>query len=93
MTFQVTIKFGQSFMSFLARHFEFCWAIFIDWSFNYVFLKAILNWNFRLLDSDFFIGLMLHHCLRRWPNIKTTLRRHFVFYGITTASSMLLCSI
>ena len=62
MTFQVTIKFEQSFMSFLAGHFEFCWAIFID-CFNYGFLKAIFNRNFRFLDSDFFIGLMLHHCL------------------------------
>ena len=34
------------------------------------FLEAILNWNFRLLDSDIFIGSMLYHCLRRW-SIKT----------------------
>ena len=57
------------------------------------FLKVILNWNFRLLDFYFFVGLMLYHCLRRWPNIKTTLRRRFVFDGITTVSSMVICSI
>ena len=59
----------------------------------FFFLKAILNWNFRLLDFDFFVGLMLYYCLRRWPNIKTTLRRRFVFDGITTVNSMLICSI
>ena len=52
-----------------------------------------IDWNFRFLDSDFFVGLMLYHCLRRWPNIKTTLRRRFVFDAITTVSSMLKCSI
>ena len=34
---------------------------------------------------------MLYHCLRRWPNIKTTLRRRFVFDAITTVSSMVKC--
>ena len=41
----------------------------------FIFWAAILNWNFRLLDSDFFVGLMLYHCLRCWSNIKTTLHR------------------
>ena len=36
---------------------------------------------------------MLYHCLRRRPNIKTTLRRRFVFDAITTVISMLICSI
>ena len=57
------------------------------------FLEAILNLTFRLLDSDFFVGLMLYHCLRRWPNINTTVRRPFKFDGITTISSMLKCNI
>ena len=30
------------------------------------------------------VGGMLYHCLRRWPNIKTTLDQHFVVAGITT---------
>ena len=41
------------------------------------------------MDSDFFVGLMLYHCLQRWQNIETTLHRHFVFDGITTDSSIL----
>ena len=44
-------------------------------------------------NSDFFIGLMLYHCLWRWQNIKTTLSRRFVFDAITTASSILKCTI
>ena len=36
---------------------------------------------------------MLYHCPQRWPNIKTTLRRRFVFDAFTTVSSMLISSI
>ena len=48
-----------------------------------------VDWNFRFLDSAFFVSLMLYHCLWYWQNIKTTLRRRFVFDAIKTASSML----
>ena len=72
------------FYDFFGSHFEF-WVIFIMTDYlYYVFLAAILNWNYKFLDSDFFVGLMLYHCLRCWPNIKTTLCRCFVFNGITT---------
>ena len=57
------------------------------------FLEAILNWNFSILETDFFVGLMLYPCLRHWPIIKKTLRRRFVFDAFTTVSSMLKFSI
>ena len=69
----------------------FLWQI--DWNFEYVFLAAILHWNFKLLYSDFGVGRMLHRCVRRWTNIKTTLCWRFVFDGITTVRSMSKCSI
>ena len=58
-----------------------------------LFLLWEIDWNFRFLDSDFFVGLMLYRCLRSWPNVKTTLRRRFVFDTFTTVSLMLICSI
>ena len=82
MIFQVTIMFGQRFVRFFGHHFKYCWVIFI---------MRYWDWNFRFLDSDFFLGLMLYHCLLRWPNIKTRLHRRFVFDAITTVSSMLKC--
>ena len=27
------------------------------------FLETILHWDFRFLDTDFLVGLMLYHCL------------------------------
>ena len=44
MTFQVTIVFGPSFMSFLAGQCEFCWVIFaiLLTGILICFLKAIL---------------------------------------------------
>ena len=83
MTFQVTIMFGLRFVRFLATILNIA-GLFSLWE---------IDWNFRFLDSDFFVGLMLYHCLRRWPNIETTLRRCFVFDAFTTVSSMLICSI
>ena len=86
-----TIMFELSCMIF-GGHFELCCVVFImtDWlEFCLcVFFAAILNYNFSLLDSDLFVGLMLYQCLWRWPNIKTTLRRRFIFDGITTVSSI-----
>ena len=83
MTFQVTIMFGLRFVRFLATILNIV-ELFLLWQ---------IAWNFWFLDSDFFVGLMLYHCLRRWPIIKTTLRRRFVFDAFTTVSSMLICSI
>ena len=83
MTFQVTILFRLRFVRFLATILNI-FGLFLLWD---------IDWNFRFLDSDLFLGLMLYHCLRRWPNIKTTLRRRFVFDAITTVSSMLKCRI
>ena len=96
MTLQVTIMFGLSFMSVLACHFEVCYFYYDRLRgilIMFFSLKPFFNWNFGLLDFDFFVGLMLYHCLRHWPNFKTTLRQRFVFDGITTFSSMLICSI
>ena len=56
----------------------------------WLFLLWENDWNFRFLDYDFFVGLLLYHCLWRWPKIKTTWR--FVFDAIITVSSMLKCS-
>ena len=68
---------------FFGDHLKYCWVI-----------------DERLIEiSDFWIltswlvGLMLCHCLWRWQNIKTTLRRRFVLEAIITASSMLKCRI
>ena len=58
-----------------------------------LFLLWEFDWNFRFLDSDFFVGLMLYYCLWRWENIKTTLRRRFVFDAITAACPMFKCRI
>ena len=80
MTFQVTIMFGLRFVRFLVT----------IWNIVGLFLLWQIDWNFRFLDSDLFFGLMLYHCLRCWPNIKTTLRRRFVFAAFTTVSSMLI---
>ena len=63
-----------------------CVYFYYDRLIGIFFLAVILNLNFRLLYSNFFIGLLLY--LRRWPNIKTTLCRRFVFDGITTVSSI-----
>ena len=73
--------FELRFVRFLATIFKYCWVIFImrDWL------------EFYISGFWLHIGLMLYHCLRRWPNIKTTLRRRFVFD--TTVSSMLKCNI
>ena len=38
------------------------------------------------------VGLMLYHCPRRRPNIKTTLCRRFVLDGITTVILIVKCS-
>ena len=83
MTFQVTIMFELRFVRFLATIFNIV-GLFLLWE---------SDWNFRFLNSDFFVGLMLYHCLRRWPNMEITLRRRFLFDAITTVSSMLNCSI
>ena len=40
----------------------------------------------------FSIGQKLYHCLRRWPNIQTTLSRRFVFAGITPVILFAKCS-
>ena len=49
-------------MRFLTAILSFL-GLFLLWKIDYNlvlgFLAAILNWNFRLLDSDFFAGLML----------------------------------
>ena len=75
--------FGLRFVRFLAT----------IWNIVGLFLLWEIVWNFKFLDSDFFVDLMLYHCLWFWPNIKTTLRRRFVFDAITSVSSMLKCSI
>ena len=83
MTFQATIMFGLRFVRFLATILNIV-GLFLLWQ---------IDWNLKFLDSDFFVGLMLYHCLWRWPNIKTTLRRRFVFDAFTNVSSMLICRI
>ena len=83
MIFQVTIMFGLRFVRFLATILNIV-ELFLLWD---------IDRNFRFLDSDYFLALMLYHSLRRWPNIKTTLHRRFVFDVIATVSSMLICSI
>ena len=75
--------FGLRFVRFLATILNIV-GLFLLWE---------IDWHFRFLDSDFFVGLMLYHCLRRWPNNKTTLRRRFVFDAITTVISMLIFNI
>ena len=56
MTFQVTIMFGLGFMSFFASHFKFCRVIFSMTDlvkYCFLLLAAILNWNYRLQNSNF----------------------------------------
>ena len=38
------------------------------------------------------VDQLVYHCLRRWPNIKTTLGRRFVFDIITTVILIGKCS-
>ena len=79
MTFQVTIIL--------------CVLLAIIFNLVGFFILWVIDWNFRFLDFDCFVSLMLYHCLRCWPNNKTTLCRRFVLDAITTVSSMLKCSI